>query len=297
MSRALGWLSRRFRPLAVLVSGAGLGLVLWTERSAIGSFPWRLSWPLFLLAIVTLAGGPLFGATSFWLVAGSPRYLPTLRLWMRAFLARYVPLGALTVAVRLRGRGSLDVSRADMLSATVYEQVAAVLGGATAATVSLSLTRGGLAAVPATFVAGAAGAAVALRLLARRLRLQPVPARALAAASATACVGWASAGTGVWLLMNALSRPAPTLVFATGAYALAWLVGFVVPFAPSGLGAREATLIGLLAPRFGVGPAATVAVVVRFANVVGDLVAAGAVEAATHFGYAAAYACGSVVNE
>jgi uncharacterized membrane protein YbhN (UPF0104 family) len=53
-----------------------------------------------------------------------------------------------------------------------------------------------------------------------------------------------------------------------------------VPFAPSGLGVREATLIALLAPSLGVGPATALTVGLRLANVAGDFLAIGMIEAA-----------------
>jgi uncharacterized membrane protein YbhN (UPF0104 family) len=90
---------------------------------------------------------------------------------------------------------------------------------------------------------------------------------------------WLPAGAAAWVLTDGLSPSSADVRFVTGAYALAWLVGFVVVFAPSGLGVREATLVALLAPRFGIGPATVLALMLRFANVLGDLAAAGMTEA------------------
>src|SRR4029077_19366023 len=136
----------------------------------------------------------------------------------------------------------------------------------------------GLAFLPASVLVGVAAVIVAAPWLRRvpRLSLRPVRRAVPVCAALTACVGWSTAGTAVWLLLHAILPAAPSLSFATGAYALSWLTGFLLPFAPSGLGAREATLIALLAPSFGIGPAALVAVVIRFANIVGDLLAVAA---------------------
>jgi uncharacterized membrane protein YbhN (UPF0104 family) len=97
------------------------------------------------------------------------------------------------------------------------------------------------------------------------------------AASLTATCSWFAAGVAVWLVMRAMTPETPAFLYLTGVYVLAWLAGFVVPIAPSGLGAREATLIAILASRFGVGPATAIAVSIRFASIVGDLLAAGLV--------------------
>jgi glycosyltransferase 2 family protein len=291
IGRLIAFLSRHFRTFAVVSSAAGLALVLWTQRGALDTYPWRLSWPLFLVGVLAFAIGPLAGATSFWLiqrgVGGVAPFAAAVRLWMRSFLARYVPLGALTVVVRVRGRERVAASRAQVLSATAYEQLVAIFAGAFIAAVALALSGRGLALLPAALVAAVLLLAVGGPLAAprlrgipwpRRLRLEPVRPGALALAALVCCAGWLATGTAVWTLLRALSPAAPGLLYATGAYALAWLIGFVVPFAPSGLGAREGALIGMLAPRFGVGPAAAIAVLLRFVNIVGDLIAAGLVE-------------------
>ena len=294
MSRLPRWVWRNFRGVAVVLSAAGVAAALWSDRAALSAFPWRLSWPLFVLAISLFCIGPLAGATSFWLIARdltrTATYAATLRLWMRGFLARYVPFGAVTLAVRLRGRGRIDASRSQMLSSTAHEQIAAVLGGALAATLGLSLSGEMIAALPAAIGVLALGCVIAAPRVGRQLqrvprlgrfRAEPVSRRSLAHAGVAVSAGWAASGTAVWVLFNAVSSDAPTLQLAAGAYALAWLIGFIVPFAPSGLGVREALFVGIMAPHFGVGPAAALAVVARFSNVVGDLIAAAGVEGAT----------------
>ena len=103
----------------------------------------------------------------------------------------------------------------------------------------------------------------------------------LAAASSLCVCGWLVAGAAAWVFVVSLTAgPTPLSLFLLAAYTFAWLVGFVVPFAPSGLGVREATLIALLAPELGVAPATALTVGLRLANVAGDFLAIGAVEAA-----------------
>ncbi|HEX5737617.1 MAG TPA: lysylphosphatidylglycerol synthase domain-containing protein, partial [Hydrogenophaga sp.] len=50
----------------------------------------------------------------------------------------------------------------------------------------------------------------------------------------------------------------------------AWLVGYVVPGAPGGLGVREAVMVLMLTPVIGAGPAVGLGVTVRLATLVGD---------------------------
>jgi uncharacterized membrane protein YbhN (UPF0104 family) len=59
------------------------------------------------------------------------------------------------------------------------------------------------------------------------------------------------------------------------------MLGFVIVLAPSGLGVREATFVALLGPQVGVAAATLVAVTLRLANTIGDLLAFSVVEALT----------------
>jgi uncharacterized membrane protein YbhN (UPF0104 family) len=61
---------------------------------------------------------------------------------------------------------------------------------------------------------------------------------------------------------------------AAGAFALAYAVGVLVVLAPAGVGARELTLIALLAPVIGLAAAGAVAILTRLLHTGGDLVMA-----------------------
>jgi glycosyltransferase 2 family protein len=287
-------MSRWFRPVAIGAAAVGLGSALWLERHGAAAYPWRLSWHAFVAAVAVFALGPLLGAVAFWILVrdltGTTALRASLRTWTRSFLARYVPSGALVIAVRVRERNRLRATTGQVWVATAVEQVVAALGGAVAATVALLLAGKSppLVAPVIAFAAAAAVLALRPRTAARWLRRLPgvrsspplVSGRAAAIAAAVCCASWLATGTGAWLLISALTPSRPGFFFIVGAYALAWVVGFVIVFAPSGLGAREATLIALLAPSFGVPAATVLAIVLRFANTVSDLVVLLAVEAA-----------------
>jgi uncharacterized membrane protein YbhN (UPF0104 family) len=104
--------------------------------------------------------------------------------------------------------------------------------------------------------------------------------RELAAVVALNAAGWLATGAAAWLLVDALTAgDPPSLGWLIGVYAFAWLLGFVVPLLPGGLGLRDGTLAAFLAATaFGAGPAAAVAVALRFTNTIGELVAVGATE-------------------
>lgn len=56
------------------------------------------------------------------------------------------------------------------------------------------------------------------------------------------------AALGVWLALNVLATSPEIIPVLALAYLLAWLVGFVTPGAPGGLGVREACLVLVLGP-------------------------------------------------
>jgi uncharacterized membrane protein YbhN (UPF0104 family) len=287
---ALSLLWRWFRPLALCAAALGLGVALWAQRDGIQAFPWTISGAAFAMAVVAFAFGPLLGATAYWLLlrdlACGAAYVPAVQAWTRSFIARYVPSGALTVAVRLRARGA--ASTAQVLSATAFEQLAATLGGAAAATGSFVLARTAPPLAAPAILVCAAGLAIALRsrCVERRFpRLELVRGRVLAGAALLAATSWIAAGTAAWFLVGALTPVDAEPFFLVGAYAFAWLLGFLVMIAPGGLGVREATLIAMLTPQFGAAPATVFAVVLRLANIVGDVLAAAAVEVAALFGH------------
>ncbi|CAN5137386.1 lysylphosphatidylglycerol synthase transmembrane domain-containing protein [soil metagenome] len=61
---------------------------------------------------------------------------------------------------------------------------------------------------------------------------------------------------------------------AAAAFALAYAIGVAVVIAPAGVGAREVTLVALLSPMIGVGPAGAVAILTRVLHTGADLLLA-----------------------
>jgi hypothetical protein len=265
-------IERIFRPLAVACAVGGLGAALYAERSGIANYPWRLSWPAFLTAVLLFSCSPFAGAAVFHILlhslTGRTRLAQTTWVWMRAFIARYVPSGTLTMAVRLRARTRLQASPRQIWTASLLEQLVAAIGGSAAATAAFVLAGNHVPiAAPVILAAGLlVGAAVPAR-------------RAVAHASLVSTCSWLVPGAAAWLIVAAMTPAAPNPAYVAGAYSFAWMLGFVIVLAPSGLGVREATLVALLGPQVGVAAATLVAVTLRLANTVGDLLAFCAVEA------------------
>lgn len=104
-------------------------------------------------------------------------------------------------------------------------------------------------------------------------------------------VMWLAYGVQASVVLRAFGADSPALFpVAVGAYAVAWLVGFLIIIAPAGIGPREGILVLLLGSvATGSGPLA-LAVISRVFMTIGDVVLAGvgAVLAARHRRAAAA---------
>ncbi len=129
-------------------------------------------------------------------------------------------------------------------------------------------------AVPIVFALGSD------RILPRRLAetlslgsVRQVSWRTYAMCSAAYVVNYVLVGSGLALLAHALGISiSPPL--AIGAFAIAWMAGFLAPGLPAGIGVREAVLVAILTPTSGAGAAVIVATLHRLSTVFGDLVAA-----------------------
>jgi len=74
---------------------------------------------------------------------------------------------------------------------------------------------------------------------------------------------WLLLGSAFWLTLSPFSVDTISWSYVVGVYCLAYLVGFLVPFAPAGLGAREAVLVAGAGPLVGVDVAIFLAAVNR----------------------------------
>lgn len=105
-----------------------------------------------------------------------------------------------------------------------------------------------------------------------RLDVAAPPPRFLARAALAYAACYLMLGIGLWLIMQALGDGhGPGLPYLTGAFALAWLLGFLAPGVPAGLGAREGVLLLLLDGRAPDDVVLAGIVAARLASVLGDL--------------------------
>ena len=115
-----------------------------------------------------------------------------------------------------------------------------------------------------------------LRIIRRPPLERPVSLGVTLRAIAWTLLGWILFGVHTWLLCNAVGGDGKGLPFlATGAYALAFVAGFLVFIAPGGIGAREAALTVVLTPVLPAGAPVVVAIASRVLLTAADLVNAG----------------------
>lgn len=98
--------------------------------------------------------------------------------------------------------------------------------------------------------------------------------RTVIACYVTYALNFCLVGAGLWLVSRALLPDAtatPGLVFLTGAFASSWILGFVAPGAPAGLGVREAILSAWLSGSLPAAQVVLLVVSLRIATSLGDL--------------------------
>ena len=87
-----------------------------------------------------------------------------------------------------------------------------------------------------------------LRRRASRLRPWLVRLRPPWPAWSSLLLGWFALGASFWLCLRPFLGVGPTWPAVIGVYCLAWVTGYLVPFAPAGLGVREVVLALALDP-------------------------------------------------
>jgi dolichol-phosphate mannosyltransferase len=269
--------------------GATLGLAVWSRREDLAAFDWTTDPKTLVGAVALLAVPGLVQAMTFVMalrrVGAEARWRPALRMWARSWLLRYEPSGAVGFAYRVGARERVGATTPQVLTATAYEQLAAVAGGALAAPLGFAVA--GLA--PPWYAVAAAPLAVVVlvalrpawlggwlqrRLLARGVAAAaPLRGREVAFLVSSHAVGWLATAA-------ALALVHPDGASLLGAVALAWLAGVLVPIAPGGLGVRDAALALGAAPVIGAGGAAAFAITLRVVGFAGELVSAALAELA-----------------
>jgi uncharacterized membrane protein YbhN (UPF0104 family) len=287
------WLNRWFHWIALVGVVIGLTLAVRGQWDAITQLDWAGSWKVILASAVFFAAAPLGQACTFWIIlrllgARAP-FGEAMVVWAHSYVLRYAPSGALAVVFRVRGRSRLEATREQILAAEAYEHLGSMTAGACACLLGFAALRSGppwlglAVAVPVVCVAvlvrpGFLGRWAQVFLRRFGIETPILRGRQLIVVVGVNLIAWIGTGLGFLILLNGLTDEAsPGLMWAIATYSVAYLIGFVVPFLPGGLGAREGALIAVLAPRYGAGAATGVALVTRLAVTLGEVLAVCAI--------------------
>ncbi len=283
--------------------GASLGvfvllvIVLVRNGSRLGEHLDELSIPSLAAAFAAVLAG-LFASMLAWRAVladlGSPLPLAVAaRVFFLSQVGKYVPGSVWPYLAQMQlGKGH-GVPRSRSGAVGLITVALSLLSGLVVAAVTLPFASGdavthywwAFVAIPVLGVAlvpSVMNRALALLLrLTRRGEVDlTLSERGILAGMGWSALGWACFGVHVAVLAHALGAHGATLLpAATGAFALAWSVGFLVVVAPAGAGVREAVLVLALRPVLDADAALLVALVSRALMSLGDVAAVGLVSA------------------
>jgi uncharacterized membrane protein YbhN (UPF0104 family) len=278
-----------------LLAVALLLTALWQQRHGLDDALARLDVGVVLLSALFLLVG-LMASMFAWraLLAAVGHRLPVLtasRLYFLTQIGKYLPGSIWPVVAQMELGREQGVRPAPSGVAAVLNLLVGIATGIVVGLVSLLLANGSPGdywwlLLPLPLLVLLVRPAVVQGLVSFSLRVlrRPAPdvkleSRGVLVAAGWSVVMWLCFGLQVYVLVAAFGKP-EALAQSIGAYAIAWVVGFLVFFAPAGAGARELTLVVLLAPSLDRPEALSVAVVSRVLAVAGDLVVAlGAIAA------------------
>ena len=221
---------------------------------------------------------------------GSPLPLPAaIRVMFVGQLGKYVPGAVWALAAQVELARDYDVPRRRSATASLVGMAVTLVVGLVAAGVTLPLTSAHavrqywwvLAITPLAVICLypriiRLGLDLALRVLRRPPLEGSVSGGGMTRALGWTVLGWLLYGAHAWFLISVFAGKAPhVFALSLGAYALAWAVGFLVIFFPSGIGPRELALIAVLAPVMPSASALVVALASRVVMTVADLAWAG----------------------
>lgn len=296
---------RAGRLLGGLATLVCIGFLVWLGRERWAELP-EVRWTPELAAAVAVAlglylAGLLLGGVAWYLLLGRARHrlglLRAVALLLRTNVGKYLPgnVGHLLGRVVLARR--MGLAGRPVVASLVFESAVAVVAALVIGAVGLWddghfwWTTLRQLRSPGRIAAGAAVLAVAVLgawLLAGASRREPQddggPQRALgplplALALVLLVVSFLLYGQMVLVVMEsgfgrgegaASALAQATWSRVTVAFALAWVLGFLTPGSPGGLGVRETVLVLLLAPMTGPARALVLALVLRVLTVVGD---------------------------
>lgn len=270
-----------------------LGRAIWKDAGQLRSFDWDVRPGLLALSVVLLAAVLLWGVVVWRMLlrhfGAEVPFRALARAWFLSNLSKYIP-GVVWQFVSLAQLGPSAGLKPAAIVTTLLVQMGFLL---------LSACAMGVWLLPAGYAGEFAPALVALRWLSPAALVLVHPAvvggglRLVERVARREVVAWGGSwaeGVGI-LLLSAVSwglsgaafylflasfveLPLSALPAVTAINALAWVVGFLVFFAPGGLGFKEGAMALLLAGLIPPGVAAALAVASRLWTIAGEVLPA-----------------------
>jgi hypothetical protein len=215
----------------------------------------------------------------------------TAQVYTTSELVRYLPGGVLHFAARYRYATRLGVTPGVVVATTAIDLALRLASGLAVFALSIpfwpdaprSYSLLTAAALPVLIVGSHPRVLGSLIVRAER-RLGKVehplvlPYSVLVRALGWYGIGWLSRGAVTWIIAYSITGTSPsTWVPIVGATGLSWVVGVLTPFAPGGLGTREAAGAALLHQYFPLETGLAIMIVVRLATTLTEFLAAGLV--------------------
>jgi glycosyltransferase 2 family protein len=180
-----------------------------------------------------------------------------LRVFLISQVGKYAPgsiwpVVAQTEVARDRGHSRSLAATGSILAMVIGAAVASVLGAGVVADSGMRsywwvipLAVCGVIALTPPVLRRLVG--LAFRVTRRREPIPPIASARVAASAAWSVTVWLALGLQMWLLLDSIAPASKSgFVLAVGVFALSWLVGFLIVFAPAGAGAREAMMVAAL---------------------------------------------------
>jgi hypothetical protein len=290
-SRWFTWLQTVAFVVILYVVGRKIAADWSSVRSSGVTLVFRPGWILLSLGAVWLMWlGLIEGWRRIALGWGAKLYWPTAgSIWMLSSFGKYLPGKVMAIAGMVALSERAGISSKFTLGAAVVMQVLSVGAGVAVAALTLGpavndeypyagVVMMALGVITLLTMVAVGNRSVSARIwqLARTKGPIPEPPSALVLVFGIAInvvtwlvYGWAL----IWLARGILPNVGLGWQFATGAFALSYLAGYLGP-TPAGLGARDALLAGMLTVPLGTGPALALAAASRLAWTLNELGAA-----------------------
>ncbi|MET2012072.1 lysylphosphatidylglycerol synthase domain-containing protein [Microbacterium chocolatum] len=246
--------------------GVAVALIAWAIYAswdqflaAIESMTWPSVVTAFLTCLLALGVNALSWRAVMRSVGFGATITESLRVFLLSQVGKYIPGSVWPVLAQAEFARDHGVNRSSAMTGSIVAMVVGVVTSGVVGCVGL------VAAAPATLstywwvllvTLGLAAclappilhriAGLALRVAKRDQQPARIRGGALLESILWSLLMWLLLGFQAWMLLRDLA-PAASFAIAAGAFAFAWLVGFLVVVAPAGIGAREAALVLALA--------------------------------------------------